>query len=240
MRGGMGSQPTITWDDLRAIQAEVPAVRAAAPLSRTSTQAISESATWTTTVYGTTPDYFTIRNWTRRARRAAHGLRPGRRREERGDRPDRRREAVRQRRRPARPGDPHPQRAVQRRRRAGEEGPGRHGRGPGRRDLRADRRRSRRASRADSASSCAARSMSARVSTEAIEHGARADRRRCCASAIGWRPDAEDDFSTRQHGRDDRHADLGDPDADDAARVDRARVAVRRRHRRHEHHAGVA
>ena len=63
MRGGMGSQPTITWDDVRAIQSEVPAVRAAAPLSRTSTQAISESETWTTTVYGTTPEYFTIRNW---------------------------------------------------------------------------------------------------------------------------------------------------------------------------------
>ena len=63
MRGGMGSQPTITWDDVRAVQAELPAVRAAAPLSRTSTQAISENSTWTTTVYGTTPDYFKIRNW---------------------------------------------------------------------------------------------------------------------------------------------------------------------------------
>jgi putative ABC transport system permease protein len=63
MRGGMGSQPTITWDDVRAIQAELPAVRAAAPLSRTATQAISEASTWTTTVYGTTPEYFTIRNW---------------------------------------------------------------------------------------------------------------------------------------------------------------------------------
>jgi putative ABC transport system permease protein len=63
MRGGMGSQPTITWDDLRAVQTELPAVRAVAPLSRTGTQAISESQTWTTTVYGTTPEYFTIRNW---------------------------------------------------------------------------------------------------------------------------------------------------------------------------------
>jgi putative ABC transport system permease protein len=63
MRGGMGSQPTITWDDLRAVQTEVPTVRAAAPLSRTGTQAISEAATWTTTVYGTTPEYFPIRNW---------------------------------------------------------------------------------------------------------------------------------------------------------------------------------
>jgi putative ABC transport system permease protein len=63
MRGGMGSQPTITFDDLRAIQTEVPGVRAAAPLSRTQTPVISESSTWTTTVYGTTPEYFVIRNW---------------------------------------------------------------------------------------------------------------------------------------------------------------------------------
>lgn len=63
MRGGMGSQPTITYDDLRAIQTELSLVRAAAPLSRTMTQAISENDTWTTTVYGTTPEYFVIRNW---------------------------------------------------------------------------------------------------------------------------------------------------------------------------------
>ncbi len=63
MRGGMGTQPTITFDDLRAIQTEVPNVRAAAPLSRTQSPVISESATWTTTVFGTTPEYFVIRNW---------------------------------------------------------------------------------------------------------------------------------------------------------------------------------
>ena len=32
-RGGFGSMPTLTWDDLAAIRAEVPAVRAAAPSS---------------------------------------------------------------------------------------------------------------------------------------------------------------------------------------------------------------
>jgi putative ABC transport system permease protein len=63
MRGGMGSQPTITFDDLRAIQTEVPGVRAAAPLARTQSPVISESSTWTTTIYGTTPEYFVIRNW---------------------------------------------------------------------------------------------------------------------------------------------------------------------------------
>lgn len=63
MRGGAGSQPTLTWDDLRAIQTDVPNLRAVAPLTRMSTQAVSDNATWTTTVYGTTPEYFTIRNW---------------------------------------------------------------------------------------------------------------------------------------------------------------------------------
>jgi putative ABC transport system permease protein len=63
MRGGMGSQPTLTWDDLRAIQTELPLVRAAAPVLRTVSPVISESSTWTTTVYGTMPEYFVIRNW---------------------------------------------------------------------------------------------------------------------------------------------------------------------------------
>jgi putative ABC transport system permease protein len=63
MRGGAGSQPSITWEDLRAIQTELPSVRAAAPQARTSQPVVSESATWTTTVVGTTPEFFEIRNW---------------------------------------------------------------------------------------------------------------------------------------------------------------------------------
>jgi putative ABC transport system permease protein len=63
MRGGMGSQPTLTWEDLRAIQTELPSVRAASPQSRTMTQVVSDSTTWTTTVYGVTPEFFPIRNW---------------------------------------------------------------------------------------------------------------------------------------------------------------------------------
>ena len=63
MRGGAGSQPTLTWEDLRALQTEVPNLRAVAPLTRTSTQVVNDNGTWTTTVYGTTPEYFTIRNW---------------------------------------------------------------------------------------------------------------------------------------------------------------------------------
>ncbi len=61
--GGFGSMPTVTWDDLRAIQAEVPAVRWAAPVLRATAQVLSEDQNWTTSVQGTTPDYFAIRTW---------------------------------------------------------------------------------------------------------------------------------------------------------------------------------
>lgn len=63
-RGGSGSQPTLTWDDLEAIRTQVPSVRAAAPEMRTSTQVFSEDQNWTTSVTGTTPDFFDVRGWT--------------------------------------------------------------------------------------------------------------------------------------------------------------------------------
>ncbi|HEU5060118.1 MAG TPA: ABC transporter permease [Kofleriaceae bacterium] len=63
MRGGAGSQPTLTWEDLRAIQEQVPTVERAAPLLQTRTLAQAEGQNWTTQVHGTTPDYFVIRNW---------------------------------------------------------------------------------------------------------------------------------------------------------------------------------
>ncbi len=61
--GGFGSQPTLTWDDLKAIQTEVPAVRWAAPALRANAQVFSEDQNWTTSVTGTTSDYFRIRSW---------------------------------------------------------------------------------------------------------------------------------------------------------------------------------
>jgi putative ABC transport system permease protein len=63
-RGGFGSQPTLTWDDLEAMRTQVPSVRAAAPEMRTSTQVFSEDQNWTTSVTGTTPDFFDVRGWT--------------------------------------------------------------------------------------------------------------------------------------------------------------------------------
>ena len=61
--GGFGSMPTITWDDLAAIQREVPTVQYAAPQLRTSAQVITEERNWMTSITGTTADYFLVRSW---------------------------------------------------------------------------------------------------------------------------------------------------------------------------------
>lgn len=61
--GGFGSQPTLTWDDLRAIREEIPSVRGAAAALRTNAQVMSEDQNWTTSVYGTSHEYLDLRNW---------------------------------------------------------------------------------------------------------------------------------------------------------------------------------
>jgi putative ABC transport system permease protein len=67
--GGFGSMPTITWDDLQAIQKEIPSVRYAAPVLRANAQVLSDDQNWTTSINGTTPEYLAIRNWP-----VAHGV----------------------------------------------------------------------------------------------------------------------------------------------------------------------
>jgi len=62
-RGGFGSQPTLTWDDLEALRTQLPSVRAAAPELRSSAQLSSGEQNWATSVVGTTPDFFDVRNW---------------------------------------------------------------------------------------------------------------------------------------------------------------------------------
>ena len=62
-RTGAGSLPTLTWDDLRAIQTELPSVRAAAPQLRAVVQLVAGELNWGTLVYGVTVDYFEIRSW---------------------------------------------------------------------------------------------------------------------------------------------------------------------------------
>jgi putative ABC transport system permease protein len=61
--GGFGTQPTLTWDDLKAMRNEVSTVRYAAALLHKATQVASEDHNWNTSVNGTSPDYFAIRDW---------------------------------------------------------------------------------------------------------------------------------------------------------------------------------
>ncbi|HUM11727.1 MAG TPA: ABC transporter permease [Myxococcaceae bacterium] len=63
MQGGFGTQPTLTWEDLRAIQTELSAVKLAAPVLRVAAVVQAEDQNWTTPAVGTTPEYFRIRNW---------------------------------------------------------------------------------------------------------------------------------------------------------------------------------
>jgi len=61
-RGGYGSQATLAWEDLKAIQ-KIPAVRYAVPVESAQVQIQSEAQNWATRLTGTWPDYFAIRSW---------------------------------------------------------------------------------------------------------------------------------------------------------------------------------
>ena len=61
--GGFGSMPTLTWTDLRAIRNECSAVRRVAAVLRSTAQVLSDEQNWTTSVNGTSSDYFEIRSW---------------------------------------------------------------------------------------------------------------------------------------------------------------------------------
>ena len=63
-RIGTGITPDLTEDDAAAIAREVPEVEAVAPTYRGSAQVVFANANWATQVFGITPDYFTVRNWT--------------------------------------------------------------------------------------------------------------------------------------------------------------------------------
>jgi putative ABC transport system permease protein len=64
IRGGFGSLPSLTYDDVAAIRSECPAVALAAPEQRGTAQAIAGNANWSTVVYGATNEMFSIREWT--------------------------------------------------------------------------------------------------------------------------------------------------------------------------------
>lgn len=62
-RGGAGTASTLTWDDLAAIRREVGGVKLAAAQLRSPAQVVAQEQNWSTTIVGTSPDLFMIRNW---------------------------------------------------------------------------------------------------------------------------------------------------------------------------------
>ena len=63
VKAGAGSLPTLTWEDMKAIRAQVPGVRFVAPRVHASGQVVSEDRNWATLITGTTGELFDIRNW---------------------------------------------------------------------------------------------------------------------------------------------------------------------------------
>ncbi|MEQ8247001.1 MAG: ABC transporter permease [Alphaproteobacteria bacterium] len=62
-RLGAGSRLSLTLEDARALQTEIDAVAFSAPTVRGSTQLIYGNLNWSTNTQGTTPEYFTVREW---------------------------------------------------------------------------------------------------------------------------------------------------------------------------------
>jgi len=63
VRLGAQTGQGISEDDAKAIMLEVPEVQSAAPTLRTGVQVVAANANWATTVFGTTPEYFDVRDW---------------------------------------------------------------------------------------------------------------------------------------------------------------------------------
>jgi putative ABC transport system permease protein len=62
-RGGMGTVPTLTVDDAKAIQTEISAVKYTAPSINGVAQIVFGNQNWSTGVIGTTPEVLEIRGW---------------------------------------------------------------------------------------------------------------------------------------------------------------------------------
>ncbi len=63
-RGGGGeTPPPFKPEDIEAIRDQVSGVTAVAPLAQTTATAISNASNWSTSVKGTTGDYFTVQGW---------------------------------------------------------------------------------------------------------------------------------------------------------------------------------
>ncbi len=63
VNGGFGSMPTLTWDDVAAIRRDLASVEAVAPELRANVPVIAGDQNWTTSLTGTSPEFFEMRNW---------------------------------------------------------------------------------------------------------------------------------------------------------------------------------
>ncbi len=63
VRLGAQTGQSLTEFDAAAIALEVPEVQAAAPSLRTGAQVVAGNVNWAAPVFGTTPDYFEVRDW---------------------------------------------------------------------------------------------------------------------------------------------------------------------------------
>lgn len=63
VRAGSGAATTLTEEDVKAIQKELGSVRLAAPTLRTTAQVVSSNQNWSTSVSGSFPSYFEVRDW---------------------------------------------------------------------------------------------------------------------------------------------------------------------------------
>jgi putative ABC transport system permease protein len=63
VRLGAQTGQTLTEEDAKAIALDVPEVQSAAPTLRTSAQVVAGNSNWNSSVFGTTPEYFEVREW---------------------------------------------------------------------------------------------------------------------------------------------------------------------------------
>jgi putative ABC transport system permease protein len=63
VRLGAQTGQTLTEEDAKAIGLDVPEVKSAAPSLRAGAQVVAGNSNWNTSVFGTTPEYFEVREW---------------------------------------------------------------------------------------------------------------------------------------------------------------------------------
>jgi putative ABC transport system permease protein len=63
MRFGAGTVPTLTVDDAKAMQTEIPAIKYTAPTITGVAQVVYGNQNWSTIIFGTTPEGLIIRDW---------------------------------------------------------------------------------------------------------------------------------------------------------------------------------